>query len=185
MRIDDLIVTPIAITDPPLLNAAGLHAPYALRVIVELQTDNGLYGLGEVPGGSAIAAALNAVKAVLVGQDPFHLNQIHQQIDAHLTRGQDARGEFPWDTGIAQHVHSAIEVACFDLMGKATDRPVVDLLGGRCRDRVPFSAYLFYKQPKARAACWNSASIQWRPVGQRRGSKRRSMRQGSSRRRRP
>ena len=34
MKITDLIVTPIAFDDPPLLNAAGLHAPYALRIII-------------------------------------------------------------------------------------------------------------------------------------------------------
>jgi glucarate dehydratase len=62
-----------------------------------------------------------------------------------LASDNEERGDFPWDTRIAQHVLSAVEVACFDLMGKATDRPVVDLLGGKCRDRVPFSAYLFYK----------------------------------------
>src|SRR5262249_49068535 len=39
----------------------------------------------------------------------------------------------------------AIEVACLDLIGKAIGRPVCDLLGGRVRDRVDFSAYLFYK----------------------------------------
>jgi glucarate dehydratase len=43
------------------------------------------------------------------------------------------------------HIFSAIEVACLDIMGKIMNRPVVDLLGGRRRDSVPFSAYLFYK----------------------------------------
>jgi glucarate dehydratase len=145
MKIEEMLVTPIAVTDPPLLNAAGLHAPYALRVIVELRLSNGLYGLGEVPGGSQITAALNAVKTVVIGQDPFHLNRIHAEMAQHLAHHPEARGDFPWDTRVTQHVHSAVEVACFDLMGKVSARPVVDLLGGRCRDKVPFSAYLFYK----------------------------------------
>jgi glucarate dehydratase len=145
MHIDEMVVTPIAITDPPLLNAAGLHAPYALRVVVEIRSDNGLYGLGEVPGGSDIAGALESVQSVLIGKDPFHLNPIYREVSSALTRRTEERGDFPWDTRITQHVHSAIEVACFDLIGKATDRPVVDLLGGRCRDKVPFSGYLFYK----------------------------------------
>jgi glucarate dehydratase len=46
-------------------------------------------------------------------------------------------------------VHSAVEVACLDLIGKAIDRPVYDLLGGKVRERVPFSAYLFYKHAGA------------------------------------
>lgn len=145
MQIDEMVVTPIAITDPPLLNAAGLHAPYALRVIVEIRTKNGLYGLGEVPGGGQVADALNAVRSAVIGKDPFQHNLIRQDVTSILVRGSEARGDFPWDTRIATHVHSAIEVACFDLIGKITERPVVDLLGGRCRDKVPFSAYLFYK----------------------------------------
>ncbi len=50
MRVADVRVTPIAIADPPLLHAAGLPAPYALRTIVELVTDDNLSGLAEVPG---------------------------------------------------------------------------------------------------------------------------------------
>ena len=45
MRIIEMHVTPIAIGDPPLLNAAGLHAPYALRTIIEIVTDDGITGL--------------------------------------------------------------------------------------------------------------------------------------------
>ena len=58
------------------------------------------------------------------------------------------------------HVYSAIEVACFDIMGKATGRPVCDLLGGRVRDVVPFSAYLFYKLDGAGGALGLRASSQ-------------------------
>jgi glucarate dehydratase len=43
------------------------------------------------------------------------------------------------------HIFSAIEVACMDIIGKIFNQPIVDLLGGRRRDAVPFSAYLFYK----------------------------------------
>ncbi len=48
--IKEIHITPIAITDPPLLNAAGLHAPYALRTIVELVTDDQISGISEIPG---------------------------------------------------------------------------------------------------------------------------------------
>ncbi len=60
MKITDLHVTPIAISDPPLLNAGGLHAPYALRTVVEIVTDDDIYGLGEVPGSVTTTAALEA-----------------------------------------------------------------------------------------------------------------------------
>ncbi|MBX3081575.1 MAG: glucarate dehydratase [Anaerolineae bacterium] len=152
MLIDEMIVTPIALIDPPLLNAAGLHAPYALRVIVELHTDNGLYGLGEVPGGQDVAEALTAVRSVVIGSDPFHYNVLHRAIGAKVVQADGPRGDFPWDLRIVTLVRSAVEVACLDLIGKQTERPLVDLLGGKFRDSVPFSAYLFYKYEGAGGA---------------------------------
>ncbi|NJN81828.1 MAG: glucarate dehydratase [Caldilineaceae bacterium] len=150
MKIREMHVTPIAVGDPPLLNAAGLHAPYALRTIIELVTDDNIYGLGEVPGNLATTEALNAAREVLVGMDPFQHAAIHQELSERFGEdGAEGRGESPWDKRRLVHVFSAIEVACFDLMGKATGRPVVDLLGGRARDRVDFSAYLFYKHEGA------------------------------------
>ena len=146
MKITEMHVTPIAVGDPPLLNAAGLHAPYALRTIVEIVTDDNIYGLGEVPGSAATTTALESARDVIIGKDPFQLNAIKAELIARF--GEDeasARGESPWDRRTHVHVYSGIEVACFDIMGKATGRPVVDLLGGRARDRVDFSAYLFYK----------------------------------------
>ncbi|MCS7055076.1 MAG: hypothetical protein NZM18_02715 [Thermoflexales bacterium] len=62
MRITDFHVTPIAISDPPLLNAAGLHAPYALRVIVELVSDDHICGVSELPGGADVVADLEGVR---------------------------------------------------------------------------------------------------------------------------
>lgn len=153
MKITDMRITPIAISDPPLLNAAGLHAPYALRAIIELVSDDGIYGLGEVPGSVATIQALEAAAEVVVGQDPFQLNAIANGLAERFGEdGAGARGEAPWDQRRQVHVYSAIEVACFDLMGKATGRPVCDLLGGRARDRVDFSAYLFYKHKGAGGA---------------------------------
>jgi len=57
-RIKEMHITPIAVTDPPLLNAAGLHAPYALRTVLELVTDDGISGVSEIPGTADIDAAL-------------------------------------------------------------------------------------------------------------------------------
>lgn len=57
----------------------------------------------------------------------------------------EIRGENPWDSRKLVHVYSAIEVACLDIQGKICGRPVADLLGGICRESIPFTAYLFYK----------------------------------------
>ena len=65
----------------------------------------------------------------------------------------------------ALRVFGALEVAALDLVGKATGRPVHDLLGGKVRDEVPFGAYLFYKRPggggtgpDAREDAWGEAA---------------------------
>ena len=155
MKIQDMRVTPIAITDPPLRNAAGLHAPYALRTIVELVTDDGMSGLGEMPGGADITADLEAIRPIVIGHDPFHLNAISQAIEAHFgaARGNRAFSQLDENYGRAARrfarAYSPVEVACYDILGKATGRPVADLLGGKVRDRVPFSAYLFFKHAGA------------------------------------
>ncbi len=147
MQIKEMHVTPIAIPDPPLLNAAGLHAPYALRIILELVSDDGISGWGEIPGSEKTREALEQAKDHVIGKDPFQLNEIFASL-ATKTQSDD-RGATPWDQRTWVHVQSAIEVACYDMMGKAIDRPVVDLLGGKARDRVPFAAYLFYKHEGA------------------------------------
>ncbi len=139
-------ITPIAIVDPPLLNAAGLHAPYALRTIVEVITSDNITGISEIPGNSSINADLESARDLVIGKDPFQLTIIKRVLENHFGKeGAQARGNAPWDQRKLVHIFSALEVACLDIMGKVTGRPVVDLLGGRMRDRVPFAAYLFYK----------------------------------------
>jgi glucarate dehydratase len=122
-------VTPVAMPDPPLRNSVGVHQPVALRVVVQLLTDDGLTGLGEAHGGSARVTALEAAREVVEGRDPYQLLALQRAIPDPQT-------------------FSPIEVACLDLIGQATGRPVCDLLGGRVRDVVPFSGYLFYKEER-------------------------------------
>lgn len=145
-KIKEMIITPIAIADPPLLNAAGLHAPYALRTIVELITDDNISGISEIPGNIDIDAALATARQLLIGKDPLRMNTIRNVLEKVFGKETTAqRGDTPWDQRKLVHIFSAIEVACMDIAGKVTGLPVAELLGGRVRDRVPFSAYLFYK----------------------------------------
>ena len=58
-------------------------------------------------------------------------------------------GENPLDRN--NRTFAAIEIACLDIIGKAVGKPVCDVIGGRVRDAVPFSAYLFYKHAAAAA----------------------------------
>ncbi|MEO6522908.1 MAG: enolase C-terminal domain-like protein [Mucilaginibacter sp.] len=149
-RIKQFIITPIAVIDPPLLNAAGLHAPYALRTIVELITDDNISGISEIPGNISIDEALEQSKSLIIGRDPFQLNEIRYVLESFFGKETASqRGYTPWDQRKLVHIFSAIEVACLDIIGKVTGRPIVDILGGKMRDAVPFSAYLFYKHEGA------------------------------------
>ncbi|HEY8285816.1 MAG TPA: enolase C-terminal domain-like protein [Chloroflexota bacterium] len=145
MKIVEMRVIPVAIADPPLRSAFGLHAPYALRTIVQLKTDDGVTGLGETYGGAIPLRDLEAARERVLGRDPYQLTSIEAAISGVTSAGADRSR--PWEAAVSSPVQtfSPIEVACYDIIGKATGRPVADLLGGRYRDRVPFSAYLFYK----------------------------------------
>ncbi|MGH9314015.1 MAG: enolase C-terminal domain-like protein [Vicinamibacterales bacterium] len=148
MRIIDLRVHSIAIADPPLRSSYGLHAPMALRTILELESDDGVVGVSEAHGGDANARLLDTLRPRVVGADPYRLCAALLSMvegDGGGDRSQTHRvpGENPLDA--STRAYSAVEIACLDLIGKAVGRPACDLLGGRVRDEVPFSAYLFYK----------------------------------------
>ena len=74
MRLSDVIVHRIAIADPPLRSSYGLHAPYALRTILELKSDDGFTGIAETYGGEAPANALEQLRPRLLGADPFRVS---------------------------------------------------------------------------------------------------------------
>ncbi|QNP74534.1 glucarate dehydratase [Streptomyces roseirectus] len=137
-RIRELIVTPIAFSDPPLLNSNGCHEPLALRIILQLVLEDGTVGLGESPGGAARLERLEIAAQTVVGMDVFDATAVSAAIDTALRPTVDSSHERGWTS-------SAVEVACLDAQGKLLGRPVSDLLGGRVRDTVPFAAYLFYK----------------------------------------
>ncbi|MGO9642998.1 MAG: enolase C-terminal domain-like protein [Candidatus Acidiferrales bacterium] len=151
MRITDLVVHSIAIADPPLRSSYGRHQPYALRTIIELKSDAGFTGIAETHGGDAIAAGFLSLRTQVIGADPYRLagNLLPMvEADAEITSFDRSQtyfvpGENPLDA--AARLYSALEIASLDLIGKAAGKPACDLLGGRARDEVPFSAYAFYK----------------------------------------
>ncbi|AQZ64633.1 Glucarate dehydratase [[Actinomadura] parvosata subsp. kistnae] len=148
-RISRVTVTPVAFRDPPLLNVVGVHQPYVLRTIVQVHTDEGLVGLGETYADQGHVRRLEAVAAALPGADVFDQHALRRIVSETLgaaTGGAGASfGGMLEVSSAVDTVVSPFEVALLDLQGKALGRPVSDLLGGAVRDRVPYSAYLFYK----------------------------------------
>jgi glucarate dehydratase len=150
MKIKDLRIHSIAIADPPLRSSYGLHAPYALRTIIELESEDGVIGINETYGGESPAAALRTIRNKIIGANAFRItgtiNPAMEKFKSNsLDRSQTflVPGENPLDE--TTRTYAAIEVACLDLIGKSIGVPVCDLIGGRVRDKVPFSAYPFYK----------------------------------------
>jgi glucarate dehydratase len=147
--VTDLRLYPIAVADPPLRSSYGRHAPYALRTILELRTTDGLTGISETYGGDQQLATFEALRPRVVGMDPFQLTALWRDLTEFSAAEGDRSqthfvpGENPADRGT--RAFAAIEVACLDLIGKAVGKPLCDVVGGRARDAVPFSAYLFYK----------------------------------------
>lgn len=148
-------VTPIAFRDPPLLNAAGIHEPWALRSIIEIETDSGLVGINESYGDQSMLDALAKASSALIGLSPWALNEMDTRVAALVAPKQLSASEFlGQQVSLAPGTHvsktvakviSAFEVAMMDLQGQLANAPVVDLLGGAARPAVPFSAYLFFK----------------------------------------
>ena len=146
MRISDYTVTPIAIVDPPLRAASGLHAPYALRVVLEIAGEDGITGISENPCAQGIPETLARVCERLKGESPLQLTALLAKAEDIMSATDDSRGDSPWDQRVRVHVLSALEVACLDYLGKRFEVRVCDLLGGAVREAVPFAAYLFYKE---------------------------------------
>lgn len=100
-------------------------------MLVAVDTDEGIHGLGEVGIRSrqrAVAGGLAHLAELLVGEDPARIE--------HLWQVMFRRGFFPADRFLSAAI-AAVDVALWDIRGKALGVPVHELLGGRVRDHVP------------------------------------------------
>ncbi|MFE0803193.1 glucarate dehydratase family protein [Streptomyces sp. NPDC058812] len=153
LAIADVRLTPILVADPPLLNTQGVHQPYTPRLIIEVETADGITGVGETYGDAKYLELARAFAARLVGRQVSDLNGLfisadEVAVDASRVSGRvDVGGLRGVQTAdkLRLSVVSGFEVACLDALGKALGLPVHALLGGKVRDAVEYSAYLFYK----------------------------------------
>jgi glucarate dehydratase len=139
MKIVDVRATTVTVPlEAPLRHANGCHWGRFVRTIVEVETDNGLIGLGEMGGGGESAeAAFRAMKSYLVGHDPARLEEMRFRIANPTASLYNNRTQ----------VLAALEFACLDILGQAWGAPVCDILGGRLRDKVTFASYCFFRYP--------------------------------------
>jgi glucarate dehydratase len=146
-------VIPVAGYDSMLLNLCGAHAPYFTRNLVLLTDSAGNTGIGEVPGGAGILAALERSVPLVVGTQIGRYNRTLNVIRAaiggqhQVTSAAEAEVlKQPHEINLRlDNVVTAVEAALLDLLGQHLGVPVCELLGsGQQRDSVPMLAYLFY-----------------------------------------
>lgn len=137
MKITDLRATTVTMPlEAPLRHSNGAHWGRFVRTIVEIDTDEGLSGVGEMGGGGQSAeAAIAGLKPYLVGHDPLQLEQLRWKIMNPVASLYNNR----------MQLHAAIEFACMDVAGKYLGIRACDLLGGAVREEVPFASYIFYR----------------------------------------
>ncbi len=126
--IKEMRVTPIALPDPPLLAYSGCHGPYFLRTIVEITTTDGLTGVGETSGSERGVRELERATKSIVGTSAAEYRKL----------------PLP-PVELSNRAYAAVEVACLDVLGKASGLRLCELLGGPVRQDPEFASYLFFR----------------------------------------
>jgi glucarate dehydratase len=137
MKISDIRATTVTVPlEAPLRHANGCHWGRFVRTVVEVETDNGLIGLGEMGGGGESAeAAVRSLKPYLLGHDPGRLEEMRFLIANPTASLYNNRTQ----------ILASLEFACLDILGQAWGVPVHQILGGHLRERVPFASYCFFR----------------------------------------
>ncbi|MCU6712040.1 mandelate racemase/muconate lactonizing enzyme family protein [Paenibacillus sp. J5C_2022] len=112
----------------------------APSLIVQIETDEGLIGIGESVGPTipVIETVVNKEFApFLIGRDPLELEAILAQLEEYCVNWKQ----------IGYYGMAGIEMALLDLRGKIFNTPVYNLLGGKCKSEVEFNGYIFIDTP--------------------------------------
>ena len=140
MKIVEVRATPVYVPmHHPLRWSFGVE-PGMTRTIVELITDEGLVGLGESNGGQSLADAVIESRPLYIGMDPLDVSRLAKRFGIYrITSEQMAKAAQLKLAG------AALEMACWDIVGKALGKRCGDLWGGIERNEVEFTAYVFYR----------------------------------------
>jgi L-alanine-DL-glutamate epimerase-like enolase superfamily enzyme len=140
--------------------SGGKSAALQDSTIVRLETDGGLVGWGEQCGfsprylaayGEGVRSALGLIAPALIGLDPRRVRRVYDAMDGAL------KGHL--------YAKAAIDIACWDLLGRATGLPVRDLLGGSYREQLPLYIGVGIDTPeRMRAACERARAAGYRRI---------------------
>lgn len=139
MRISGLRATPVNMPlEAPLWWAGGLY-PGTSKVVIELETDAGLVGLGEAPSTNLLSGVL-AMGERLIGLDPLDIAACEERCVPPWQIVQNT------DDSSSARAFGSIELALWDLRGKAWNVPLYQLLGGAVRREIAFTEYFGFRQ---------------------------------------
>lgn len=148
--------------------SSELQPDDCVHTLVAVHTEEGPVGLGSVFTSEALVrAALQVLEPLYRGETALEPERVSEKLHQHtfwLGRG-----------GSITHAISGIDIAMWDLLGKATGQPIGRLLGGRYRDRVqPYASLLMEEPSKLRDHLWavrgqgfRAFKIGWGPFGRR------------------
>ncbi|KPL51509.1 chloromuconate cycloisomerase [Prosthecomicrobium hirschii] len=142
MKITAIRATPVNIPlEAPYLWSYGSLAGFS-KTIVEVETSDGLVGLGEGPSPANAAVIANSFAPRLIGRDPIDI-QACETLCLPSWRGVYTDVDFA-----SIRAFGAIEMALWDLRGKAWGRSLSDLFGGRVRDAITFTDYFAFREAR-------------------------------------
>ncbi len=116
--------------------------PWKNWLFVRVETDEGIHGIGEGTLGhfsKTVETAIHELKPLIMGMEVFQVEAMQQR---------QVRDVFEDGAQIHKCAISAVEIACWDAIGKALKQPVYNLLGGKCREKVRAYANGWYRCPR-------------------------------------
>jgi L-alanine-DL-glutamate epimerase-like enolase superfamily enzyme len=116
--------------------------------LVQVETDKAITGLGSCSGNGELIEFIvaNVLKPLLIGMDPTEIDAIWDK--AYVRGGHKEFGT----RGIGVVALSGVDIALWDILGKVRGVPLYQLLGGKCRDKVPVYATALYPEEPSRVA---------------------------------
>ena len=116
--------------------------PWKNWVFAKVSTDEGIHGVGEGTVncfGKTVEAAIHELKPLVIGMDPFQVETISQRL---------IRDVYTDGAQIHMCAVAAIEIALWDIIGKACNQPIYNLWGGRCHEKLRAYANGWYRGPR-------------------------------------
>jgi galactonate dehydratase len=129
------------------MHITGVHTfiagnPWKNWLFAKVETNEGIYGIGEGTlnyFAKTIEAAIHELSPLIVGMDPFQTEMISQRM---------VRDVYSEGAQVHMCAVAAIEIACWDIIGKACNQPLYNLWGGRCHQKLRAYANGWYRGPR-------------------------------------